>query len=517
MIKQVLTTLGVVAFGIASYATTFFMQVTTDDGKKTYYNVESVTGTFFCKEEVTPEKPDINHQFEYVDLGLPSGTLWATCNVGATTIGGYGDFFAWGETEPNKAIYSMNNYKWARGLYTYFISLYKYCFGNRDYDYFACSDTIDNLATLLPEDDAATANWGADWRMPTKEEFQELLDYCSREWTFFNGEEGVKFTAPNGHFVFFPAAGYHYEEPYHYQGEDTYVDDLLSYWSSSLCVENEDYAYCLGLGYGQGSSEVRSYGLPVRAVRVEKSSDLPVDTTEISTPVDTTSTDSTDVVLSPYVATFMEVYAGGKTRYEVDHITDVSIVSEKDIEHEYVDLGLPSGTLWATCNVGAMYPEYGGDCFAWGETEAKSYNDWSNYKWAIANDESSYSLTKYGKNDQQTTLLPEDDAATVNWGSDWRMPTKEEVEELIEQCTRVETVDGVKFTGPNGNSVFFPFKDKYSATYWSSSCDKEVAFVMLLNIYAERAAGTFIFHPECEGKNEERAYGRYVRAVRSTP
>ena len=57
----------------------------------------------------------------------------------------------------------------------------------------------------------------------------------------------------------------------------------------------------------------------------------------------------------------------------------------------------------------------------------------------------------------------------------------------------------------------------YSATYWSSSCDKEVAFVMLLNIYAERAAGTFIFHPECEGKNEDRAYGRYVRAVRSTP
>lgn len=511
MTKQILTTLSIAALGIASYATTY-MQVTTDDGKITYYDVVHVKESKFVTEEVTP---DINHKFEYVDLGLPSGTLWATCNVGATTIEGFGDYFAWGETEPNKDCYNMNNYKLAVGLYIEFLSLEKY---NSSYP-----GTIDSLTTLLPEDDAATANWGADWRMPTKEEFRELIDNCTYVDTSVKGVSGVKFTALNGCSVFFPLAGYKYavdpSHSYRHISDFECVNhaDGAYYWTSSLDTTYESSAHVFSYCYPPVTTLIRCDGLPVRAVRVEKSSDLPVDTTEISTPVDTTSTDSTDVVLSPYVATFMEVYAGGKTRYEVDHITDVSIVSEKDIEHEYVDLGLPSGTLWATCNVGAMYPEHKGYCFAWGETEHKSNFEWSNYKWAIANDESSYSLTKYGKNDQQTTLLPEDDAATVNWGSDWRMPTKEEIQELIDNCTGVDSDGGIRFTGPNGNSVFFPFKDKYSATYWSSSCDKEVAFVMLLNIYAERAAGTFIFHPECEGKNEERAYGRYVRAVRSTP
>ena len=500
MTKQILTTLGIAALGIASYATTY-MQITTDDGKITYYDVVHVKESKFVTEE-----PDINHQFEYVDLGLPSGTRWATCNVGATTIGGYGDFFAWGETEPNKAIYSMNNYKWARGLYTYFISLYKYCFGNRDYDYFACSDTIDNLATLLPEDDAATANWGADWRMPTKEEFQELLDYCSREWTFFNGEEGVKFTAPNGHFVFFPAAGYHYEEPYHYQGEDTYVDDLLSYWSSSLCVENEDYAYCLGLGYGQGSSEVRSYGLPVRAVRVEKSSDIviPADTTLI----DSTSNDSSDVALpSSYEITNMQVIKddGEEVRYDIDHVTDVTFVTEADINHEYVDLGLPSGTLWATCNVGAVTPTDAGNCFSWGETEYGTDYYWDG-------------RTKYGNNnDGLMTLLPEDDAATVNWGADWRMPTKKEAQELVDKCKCESVVGGVKLVGPNGNSIVFTLGD-----FWLSSLDEEDGSLLVLYVGTEaiRAGGQFIFYPvsgisSCSVRNSYKCFN--VRPVRSKP
>ncbi len=105
--------------------------------------------------------------------------------------------------------------------------------------------------------------------------------------------------------------------------------------------------------------------------------------------------------------------------------------------HDYVDLGLPSGTFWATCNVGAMNPEDYGDYFAWGETEPKSYYDWSTYKYCNG---SSSTITKYcsdseyGTVDNKYTLEAIDDAATVNWGGDWRIPTIEEQAELTGAC-----------------------------------------------------------------------------------
>lgn len=215
---------------------------------------------------------------------------------------------------------------------------------------------------------------------------------------------------------------------------------------------------------------------------------------------------------------------GEKAYYNVEHVNETVFYEEvvtPDINHqfEYVDLGLPSGTLWATCNVGAMNPEYGGDCFAWGETEHKSNFEWSNYKWAIANDESSYSLTKYGKNDQQTTLLPEDDAATVNWGADWRMPTKEEIQELIDNCTGVDSDGGIRFTGPNGNSVFFPHTTNgFSHTFiWSSSGFGDFAYYLNLQNWLNRAGGDWYPYLESGIGNEERRCGKYVRPVRSTP
>ena len=110
-------------------------------------------------------------------------------------------------------------------------------------------------------------------------------------------------------------------------------------------------------------------------------------------------------------------------------------------DHEWVDLGLPSGTLWATCNVGANSPEEYGDYFAWGETQPKEYYDWSTYQYCNG---SHYMLTKYcptsgygynGFTDNLTILLPEDDASTVNCGSDWRIPTSEEWRELFSYTT----------------------------------------------------------------------------------
>ncbi|MBR5324217.1 MAG: hypothetical protein IKV14_05330, partial [Muribaculaceae bacterium] len=161
---------------------------------------------------------------EYVDLGLPSGLKWATCNVGATTPEGYGDYFAWGETSP-KTTYNWNTYKYCNGTET---SMTKYCVES----YFGGSyGTVDNKTTLELSDDAARVNWGGSWRMPTRAEYKELLDTsnCSWTWTTQNGVNGRKVTSKkNGKSIFLPAAGRRYEGSLNYAGSDGY------YWSSSL-------------------------------------------------------------------------------------------------------------------------------------------------------------------------------------------------------------------------------------------------------------------------------------------
>lgn len=138
-------------------------------------------------------------------------------------------------------------------------------------------------------------------------------------------------------------------------------------------------------------------------------------------------------------------------------------------QYDYVDLGLPSGILWATCNVGAFSPEKKGLICAWGETEKKSDYSWSNYKWYGGMITSTtYVMTKYNRDDQIKTLEPEDDAAHVNWGKEWRMPTSSELDELLNNCvwTRVQVnnVPGYRVTGNNNSSIFFP-----STSYWTSS------------------------------------------------
>ena len=150
------------------------------------------------------------------------------------------------------------------------------------------------------------------------------------------------------------------------------------------------------------------------------------------------------------VNTVIDFILGSRSRQSIDvngdgeiNIADVNAVigiilegTSVSEEHEYVDLGLPSGTLWATCNIGASTPEDYGDHFAWGETAPKDYYDWFTYKWYNG----SYgTLTKYntdsyyGTVDNKTKLDSEDDAAYVNWGPQWRMPTVEQQKELIEK------------------------------------------------------------------------------------
>ena len=193
---------------------------------------------------------------DYIDLGLPSGTLWATCNVGADTPEGYGDHFAWGETQP-KSYYEWTTYKYANGNHN---TLTKYC-NNSGYGY---NGFTDNLTMLLAEDDAATTNWGNGWRMPTQEEWLELCQNTTNTWTTRNGVYGRLFTASNGNSLFLPAAGYRWDG--YLYGAGSYGH----YWSGSLNTSYPCYAWIFYFGsgfYSMGNGASRYYGRSVRAVR----------------------------------------------------------------------------------------------------------------------------------------------------------------------------------------------------------------------------------------------------------
>ncbi len=184
------------------------------------YATNSYVTIYGGEQSFTTEAGGGSGDHAYVDLGLPSGLLWATCNVGADNPEDYGDYFAWGETQP-KDTYNWSNYQYCNGDYN---TLTKYC-NKSSYGY---NGFTDDLTTLLPEDDAATANWGSDWRMPTKEEWQELLDNTTNTWTTQNGVNGRLFTASNGNSLFLPAAGYRSDSDLYYAGSYGYC------WSSSL-------------------------------------------------------------------------------------------------------------------------------------------------------------------------------------------------------------------------------------------------------------------------------------------
>ena len=166
-----------------------------------------------------------------VDLGLPSGLKWASCNVGANAPEEYGDYFAWGETEPYYS--SQDPLTWKEGKTAgYYWPSYKWCNGSDSTLTKYCTDssygTVDNKTVLDPEDDAATVNWGGTWRMPTDAEWTELRTECTWTWTTQNGVNGRLVTGPNGNSIFLPAAGYRY---------NTGLNDAGSFggfWSSSL-------------------------------------------------------------------------------------------------------------------------------------------------------------------------------------------------------------------------------------------------------------------------------------------
>lgn len=196
-----------------------------------------------------------------VDLGLPSGTLWADRNVGADSPEDYGDYFAWGETSP-KRTYNWSTYKWCKGSSD---TMTKYCTKSS-------YGTVDNKTVLDLEDDAAYVNMGAEWRMPTYDEQKELRNNCTWTWTTQKGTKGYKVTGPNGKSIFLPAAGS--RDDIERTNRYSNLDDAGShgyYWSSSLDESCPNFACFLYLsslysGIHLASDERRYNALPVRAV-----------------------------------------------------------------------------------------------------------------------------------------------------------------------------------------------------------------------------------------------------------
>ena len=199
--------------------------------------------------------PDGNHPHA-IDLGLPSGTKWCCCNVGANAPEGYGSYFAWGETSA-KDYYDWANYKWCNGSSN---TITKYC----DDSKFGDNGFCDGKTELNPEDDAATVNWGEPWHIPTVEQWTELLDNSTRQWTMLNDVNGIFVTGPSGGQVFLPTAGGRQ------QGNLNYADIDGYYWSSSLSPYHpyEAYGFSFGAYYCDVYYWITRYdGRTVRAVR----------------------------------------------------------------------------------------------------------------------------------------------------------------------------------------------------------------------------------------------------------
>ena len=467
------------------------------DGKATITDV-SVLINYLLSNEWPASLVD-----EYVDLGLSSGTLWATHNVGATNPEDYGDYFAWGEIVPNK-----ENYSWSTTAFVYYengsLHFSKY---NTDSQY----GEIDNKTELDPEDDAAYVNWGSQWRMPSVAQFNELLNQCTWQWTELNGVKGRQLTGPNGNTLFLPAAGQR-------SGANlSSVGTYGNYWSRELYYlnptsyrPNSAYKLYFSSGSKQKISASRNYGYPVRPVYVsqeEPASD----------------------------------YQRGDCNWDGSvNIQDVAALINFLLNNvwpdptpvvEYVDLGLPNGTLWATHNVGANSPEGLGDFFAWGETAPKADYAWGNTAWLYVENGkkriSKYNTkSDYGPVDNKIELDPEDDAAYVNMGPEWRMPSKADIDELLLNCTwewtQLNGVNGQLITGPNGNTMFLPAVGERMGTsiynvgeagnYWSRS-------LHVLNETVSFPTGAFKIYLNDSGlswNTSDRDCGFPVRAVRVT-
>lgn len=402
------------------------------------------------EEEVDWRETGKHENHDFVDLGLPSGTLWATEDL--SVDGSY--FISWGETTP-KTTYNVTTYKYAKGEDN---TLTKYCNSTVAGD----NSFTDNITELGLEDDACNVNWGGYWSTPSWNELQELYENCN--WEMRQTESGNQFVGTskiNGNTIAFSCHGAMQGTELKYAGNGACV------WSSTLVTTGDSCMYAWGLSFSSSSIDKKDCKRPI----------------------------------------------GHCYR---------AVISGERLPSEAVDLGLPSGVKWASTNIGAAKPEARGYLYAWGETDTKSYYDFTNY---IHCQRTPRTFTKYctvdtmGVVDNKTKLEYTDDAARQLWGGTWRIPTKAEVEELLESCTwetvTINDQPGLRATGPNGNSIFIPL----SGTMWQRGMEfvGERGFYWASDLADNNMHGEGLFismsGSHSLGSGFTRASGRTIRPV----
>lgn len=210
--------------------------------------------------DITIEGVYIKDTYEYVDLGLPSGLLWATKNIGAANPEDYGYYFSWGETNIKESYY-WGTYKYCNGSGT---TLSKYCYSSDFGD-------VDNKYSLDKEDDAATQNWGEKWRLPSLEDVTELCNNCYADWVKINGISGLRITGPNGNTMFIPSAGTKQYKTNFHKGADICLLTSTLYGDGhpDLVTVFRYRNYSFGVG-----GEERGFGYSARAVYGEPTSGI---------------------------------------------------------------------------------------------------------------------------------------------------------------------------------------------------------------------------------------------------
>ena len=364
---------------------------------------------------------------EYVDLGLPSGNLWAKCNLGASSPEAYGDYYAWGEVEP-KQEYTKSNHKW-----------YKEGAPSQGFTKY---NNEDGKLTLEDEDDAVIQKIGNGWRTPTLADFRELTNqkYTTIEKTTLNGVAGYQITSKkNKKSIFIPCAGFKNSE----KPQTRFISD------------DEEVAVCM--------TNLR---------RID------------------------NMVYNAWTFAFQNDRIG---RYGKRRPDGISIRPVKGpgvpVPNNCVDLGLTSGLLWAKCNLGTTDPTKLGDYYAWGETSTKKKYYSNNYKHFKI--DGGIKVLKYNEKDGKTVLDLNDDAARANIGAGYRIPTKEDWEELLEDCkweavttTLSEIIDPSqtkviarwKVTGPSGNSIVLPMTSGFRGDGWGVQPDNDTYYTTA-NLY----------------------------------
>ncbi len=454
--------------------------------------------------------PDSHHP-HLIDLGLPSGTKWACCNVGASNPIDNGSYYVWGRTEEYQTEKSLSD--------------------------FTGSDIAGS------QYDVAHVKWGDSWVMPSYYQLKELKDECHWEYVKDNvkgTDIGIRFTGPNGGSIILPLAGYCLDERHLNVGKQ------FGYYSSTQSYSYFTYYYHylrfsttdgLSLDYYE-----YSIGYSVRPVSMIKTSlvypDLQLSQTQLSIVKGKSSTveiiagsgkygvtsPNSSIAIASLSGTTITIsgVAEGTAKIIVEDVQtnqqffiDITVGSSSCPNNHHphlIDLGLPSGTKWACCNIGAQKPEEYGGYFAWGETSEKEYYDWSSYTHC---DGSSRTCHDIGKDIAGTQY----DAATANWGSPWVMPSKVQMEELVKNCTSEWTtengVNGRSFTGPNGVSIFLPaagyrqrgdlLSTGACGVYWSSTLGKSDAY---------DAWDLYFLSGYVETPDDDRGYGLSVRPVR---